>query len=1112
MKKLLTILFILFSFTAMAQPCADEDTVRSNAVTLITATTARVNGSISHFTAGYTTLYLIYVRVGQIDTATASGVSPLRNLTGLVPNTQYYYYYKTICVSGTNRQLGPYYFTTAVNTISYATERSTVFPYVKTDSGFRVPRADTSLYRAPTSTGGDIVFKSSDNTMYYWNGTRWTPMAIDSAGMLAMLNDKVDSVTVDSNYNRLYYWKNGGISYGYVLPGDSGYVRTVAINDSTQRYYRLNGDSSDIVIRGSGGGGSDSAVRKGYGTIIDISGTSRILSVDSLQLSTRAWRQKGMDSLGAIKAGYVDVKDTIQKVLNYLVLNNVSDFAGFMGFANSVIVKDTLRGDRFDIYTGPDAADNGMIFEDALGRKWLRSTVNDLIHTKWYGLNTLSTRIDNYTAITKARDYIYAHPTFKTLHIDANAGGVGIYRLYQIKFTQAINIEGDFTTGDLPATKISFLMNSNGLVFQPYNYNFSISVSNLSIENEFDYLTRDTSKALIKSHCLSYIKNVRMPYVSGVGIELSGCIDGDSTTNPIFGNCDFSYIENCNVYESLHGYKTAGCDANSITFLNCLSQAAVRWGIKDSGQLGNHYINCHFQGNSNNSISGAATQVSYAGKYYAALTAHDDGSGIGKRPDLNLFTYWVERDPCAAAAWDTTKHYWSGGAITVENPNATTNISNPYIEVDDGIIILNSRSDVTGGTNGVGVVVGGSRRWTSLGIYTIASSVRIQDTGNPNTTNTFGVNAEPLGSEMARIKNKVGINTPLSLEGFNGFSLMNFANVGYPTTGVQVGSYYGEFRVYPKLGEGFSADEIALMPQNHNTYDLGKSGQAWKQFYAMHTQGAGTKAVRMNSATGQHFYIDTTTYSVGFGLLQSVTYPNIHYTADTSELSTVTALRDTGLALRALIAAGGANLANTNLAQTGGNRTYSGGNQNLSFNGGGSSAAFGVEYHNGINLTSQNSTVAVQGDSIILQSENGIIHVDSLPQSVSPTIKMVGWDSISKKLVTQAIPSGGSGATAAQLRRFGSTDVTGTDANITAAAGNVIYLPAATLSTGRTIDVTALNTDGDFIEIYNSEAGFTWSFTGATVYLLDRTTTVTTLVVDAVYKIRRVSGKLIINN
>jgi len=627
-----------------------------------------------------------------------------------------------------------------------------------------------------------------------------------------------------------------------------------------------------VEIGGSGGGSTNTSVGTGYP--LAITGTN---NVKKLRDSTGI-------SIDSAVSNTLRITNTLPGKTT--VLDSISDVASFAGLqTTNLVIKDTLRGGNFYEYDGTDTADNGMIFEDALGRKWLRSTVNDLIHTKWYGLNTLSTRIDNYTAITKARDYIYAHPTFKTLHIDANAGGVGIYRLYQIKFTQAINIEGDFTTGDLPATKISFLMNSNGLVFQPYNSNFSISVSNLSIENEFDFLTRDTSKALIKSHCVSYIKNVRMPYVSGVGIELSGCIDGDSTTNPIFGNCDFSYIENCNVYESLHGYKTAGCDANSITFLNCLSQAAVRWGIKDSGQLGNHYINCHFQGNSNNSISGAATQVSYAGKYYAALTAHDDGSGIGKRPDLNLFTYWVERDPCAAAAWDTTKHYWSGGAITVENPNATTNISNPYIEVDDGIIILNSRSDVTGGTNGVGVVVGGSRRWTSLGIYTIASSVRIQDTGNPNTTNTFGVNAEPLGTEMARIKNKVGVNTLLSLEGYNGFSLMNFANVGYPTNGVSVGSYYGEFRVYPKLGEGFSADEIALMPQNNNTYDLGKSGQTWKDIYATLSNGAGNKAVRWNTG-GKITLIDTLITSAGWGNLISGTYPNIIIGADSSLLAT----------------------------------------------------------------------------------------------------------------------------------------------------------------------------------------------------------------------------------
>lgn len=93
-----------------------------------------------------------------------------------------------------------------------------------------------------------------------------------------------------------------------------------------------------------------------------------------------------------------------------------------------------------------------------------------------------------------------------------------------------------------------------------------------------------------------------------------------------------------------------------------------------------------------------------------------------------------------------------------------------------------------------------------------------------------------------------------------------------------------------------------------------------------------------------------------------------------------------------------------------------------------------------------------------------------------------------------------------------SNQTVATDANVTAAAGYVYDLPAATLSTNRNFDVTALNTDGDYIEILNNEAGFTWTFTGATVYLIDRTTTVTTLTTASFYQLRRINGKIIIIN
>jgi len=96
-------------------------------------------------------------------------------------------------------------------------------------------------------------------------------------------------------------------------------------------------------------------------------------------------------------------------------------------------------------------------------------------------------------------------------------------------------------------------------------------------------------------------------------------------------------------------------------------------------------------------------------------------------------------------------------------------------------------------------------------------------------------------------------------------------------------------------------------------------------------------------------------------------------------------------------------------------------------------------------------------------------------------------------------------------RKYSNNIVTGTNANITAAAGTSYHLPAATLSTNRTIDVSGLNVAGDYLEISNQEAGFTWSFTGASVYLADETT-VTILLAQTNYIIRFINGKLRIIN
>jgi len=248
MKKILFTLALLWS-VAYGQFCADEDTVRSNSATQITATTARINGTTSHFTGSVVSLQLKYVRVGQTDTVTSSGTGALRNLTGLQPATQYVYYYKSICGSGSQSQtIGPYRFTTLANTILYVDERPTRFYHWKADSSMIVPQGDTVVGREP-STFPQIRYKTSDNTFYgyYPSCSCWRALAIDSSGIIGLLDGKVDSVTV--NGDSLFYWKVG-VSYGYILPSLNNVWRNTGNSgiDTSVNWLGTN-DNKDLVIK-----------------------------------------------------------------------------------------------------------------------------------------------------------------------------------------------------------------------------------------------------------------------------------------------------------------------------------------------------------------------------------------------------------------------------------------------------------------------------------------------------------------------------------------------------------------------------------------------------------------------------------------------------------------------------------------------------------------------------------------------------------------------------------------------------------------------------------------------------------------------------------------------
>jgi len=508
---------------------------------------------------------------------------------------------------------------------------------------------------------------------------------------------------------------------------------------------------------------------------------------------------------------------------------------------STIFVKDTVRGGNFFLYTGTDAADNGMIFTDANGNKWKRQTTDGKINVRWYGAGGEATSLQNWTAITAAKNYIITHrQSAETIFFPAGTYDI----LYTLLFTESIKIEGvgAMTT---PQSKLKFPFNATGIAIHEFNTDFVCELRNLSVENTFSVAAIDSSKPLIDIRCKVLMDNVYVPYASGVGINLEACGGGDSTNNPIFGNTDFSVLTNCKVNFALHGFRTSGCDANYITFHNCDAMQNKRWGILDNGFLGNNFYSNSFAANSNASISGTATTVSYGGNYYTATFLHDDGSGINKQPDL-FPLYWTPVGAQAATPWDNAKHYWSGGAFASTHASGTSQWYSPYVEGDQPEPQLNTRSMIIGGVRGAGTGFG--QIYRDQGVLNL--------NGKTNITGNLGLN----------VANNANIIYPLTMESTVNGTLAMFKTSGTAATiALQAASgsnaylwsqggnlYYGVNGVQLQLNSTVFKDYAG-----NGVVDFGSAANQWKDVYAKRffrdgvelTGGGGISQTTLNDST-----------------------------------------------------------------------------------------------------------------------------------------------------------------------------------------------------------------------------------------------------------------------
>ena len=532
------------------------------------------------------------------------------------------------------------------------------------------------------------------------------------------------------------------------------------------------------------------------------------------------------------------------------VLPTVNDIASYSDTTTTILfIKDTIRGGQFLLYSGSDAADNGMIFTDALAQKWKRVTYDDKINVRWYGAHQDSAALVNDVAFKKASDYIFSHrKSFTTLKIPEGAGWY--YKDSTMFYTKPLAIEGEGSTDALTSgTKISFPWNVQGIVFHSNGNVYKCSIKNLRVRNFWDgTLPRaggDTSKALIETRAVPYpFENVWIDFATNIGFKFEGCIGGDSTSNPITGATDYGRVTECGVTFAVIGFYTNGCDANYMNFYGCEAGQNTRWGFYDNGFLGNNFYGAKTQANSNASITGTATTVTYGVNYYAATFLHDDGSGIGKRPDLQP-TYWRVVGAQAATVWDTTKHYWSGGGRTSTHPSGTSQWYGPYDEGDQASPQYNTRTMQFGGVRGAGTPAGtiyrdqGTFSFNSPVVVNSHLGVRINDVANliyplmvENPDN--GIIARFRGASTAAI---------ITLESSGGSSSAYWwsqgGNAYFGVNGLQL--QYNSTAIIDYVGD--------------SVVNLGGLTNRWKNVYAGNYFGSGINLTLNTTAT-----TDTNTY------------------------------------------------------------------------------------------------------------------------------------------------------------------------------------------------------------------------------------------------------------
>jgi hypothetical protein len=212
---------------------------------------------------------------------------------------------------------------------------------MKVDSILYLPKRE----KTPTDTGA-LRYQISDSSLYVWTGNAWRKAKNDGTltsvsagtGMSFATITSTGSVSADTNILATKSYRQKGddslgaiiatkgtgtvtsVGTGYGIDGGTitttGTLTADTLNLATRLRLQKVGDSLGLLISNAGGG-TVTGVSAGTGMSFTTITSSGAVNADTLVLSTRSWRQKGIDSVSSLVAAKLNISDTATMLSPY---------------------------------------------------------------------------------------------------------------------------------------------------------------------------------------------------------------------------------------------------------------------------------------------------------------------------------------------------------------------------------------------------------------------------------------------------------------------------------------------------------------------------------------------------------------------------------------------------------------------------------------------------------------------------------------------------------------------------------------------------------------------------------------------------------------------------